>query len=309
MRFSLIVRHVLSKICHMTKNIPFFSNFARFCTPKRCARVHCLVLKNNPNYVNFFTRMISNFKYKWPPRALKKWGGGWLPLASPRLEMVVVLPLAVPNKTLYVLRYIFEIHDWKFHLYNMLERCNDIHLTNIYNSCLAYIMTFETCSWCSMGLLSPKSCTWMCLLDLENPTFSIPILNLISYPSVYHFRKKMTQFCPNWVLFTIFCLKYNQFLNFGSFVSDENPPIAIPNFEKKKNLKGRHIYVYQVNVRTPPPMYSISIGTLVHDESDLSWKISFQGFIGFCFCFCLFVGGCVCVCVCGGVWGCVWVGM
>ena len=44
-----------------------FSNFARFWTPKRCTRVHCLVLKNNPNYVNFFTRMISNFKYKSPP--------------------------------------------------------------------------------------------------------------------------------------------------------------------------------------------------------------------------------------------------
>ena len=45
-----------------------FSNFTRFCTPKRCTRVHCFVLKNNPNYVNFFTRMISNFRYKWPPR-------------------------------------------------------------------------------------------------------------------------------------------------------------------------------------------------------------------------------------------------
>ena len=44
-----------------------FSNFTHFCTPKRCTRVHCLVLKNNPNYVNFFTRMISNFKYKWSP--------------------------------------------------------------------------------------------------------------------------------------------------------------------------------------------------------------------------------------------------
>ena len=38
-----------------------------FCTPKRCKRVHCLVLKNNPNYVNFFTRMISNFSYKCSP--------------------------------------------------------------------------------------------------------------------------------------------------------------------------------------------------------------------------------------------------
>ena len=36
------------------KTHPFFFNFARFCIPKRCTRVHCLVLKNNPNYVNFF---------------------------------------------------------------------------------------------------------------------------------------------------------------------------------------------------------------------------------------------------------------
>ena len=49
------------------KIYPFFSNFARFCTPKRCTCVHCLVLKNHPNYVIFLT-MISNFKYKCPPR-------------------------------------------------------------------------------------------------------------------------------------------------------------------------------------------------------------------------------------------------
>ena len=44
-----------------------FSNFARFYTTKRCMQIHCLVLKNNPNYVNFFTRMISSLKYKCPP--------------------------------------------------------------------------------------------------------------------------------------------------------------------------------------------------------------------------------------------------
>ena len=33
------------KFVYMTKNTPFFSNFARFCTPKRCTRVQCLVLK------------------------------------------------------------------------------------------------------------------------------------------------------------------------------------------------------------------------------------------------------------------------
>ena len=45
-----------------------FSNFARFCTPKRCTRVQCLVLKNNPNYVNFWTSLIPPLTFEWPPR-------------------------------------------------------------------------------------------------------------------------------------------------------------------------------------------------------------------------------------------------
>ena len=65
--FFLIFRMSFPKCVNLTKNTPFFSIFARFCTPKRCKRVHCLVLKNNPNYVNLFTRMISKFKYKCPP--------------------------------------------------------------------------------------------------------------------------------------------------------------------------------------------------------------------------------------------------
>ena len=54
----------------MTKTHPLNSNFAWFSTPKWYSHIHCLVLKNNPNYVNFITRMISNFKYKCPPRDL-----------------------------------------------------------------------------------------------------------------------------------------------------------------------------------------------------------------------------------------------
>ena len=67
MRFSKFEHHVHSKICQYDQKHTLFSNFARFCTPKRCTHVHCLVLKNNPNYVIFFTWMISNFRYKWPP--------------------------------------------------------------------------------------------------------------------------------------------------------------------------------------------------------------------------------------------------
>ena len=58
------------KFVYMTKNAPFFSNFARFFTPKRCTRVQCLVLKNNPNYVNFWTSLIPPLTFEWPPGQL-----------------------------------------------------------------------------------------------------------------------------------------------------------------------------------------------------------------------------------------------
>ena len=45
-----------------------FSYFVRFCSPKRCTRVHCLVLKNNPNYVNLWTSLIPPLTFEWPPR-------------------------------------------------------------------------------------------------------------------------------------------------------------------------------------------------------------------------------------------------
>ena len=63
--FSLFSCHVLSKIClYDQKHTP---NFAHFCTPKRCMRIHCLVLKSNPNYVNLWTSLIPPLTFKWPP--------------------------------------------------------------------------------------------------------------------------------------------------------------------------------------------------------------------------------------------------
>ena len=44
-----------------------FSNFARFCTPKRCMCVQYLVLKNNPNYVNFWTSLMPPWHLSAPP--------------------------------------------------------------------------------------------------------------------------------------------------------------------------------------------------------------------------------------------------
>ena len=55
-----------------------FFNLACFWYPKRYTRVHRLVLKNDPNYVNFFTRMISTLKYKCPPPRDLKGSFKWL---------------------------------------------------------------------------------------------------------------------------------------------------------------------------------------------------------------------------------------
>ena len=84
------------KCVTMTNNTSFFPNFAHFCTPTRCTRVHCLVLKNNPNYVNFFTRMISNFKYKCPPTefnnfAASRWQSQCMPVSNKFLKFQIAL--------------------------------------------------------------------------------------------------------------------------------------------------------------------------------------------------------------------------
>ena len=76
------------------KTHTLFSNFTRFCTPNRCTRVQCLVLKNNPNYVNFWTSLI-------PP-----WHSSGPPPREVRLGMKVVL--------LYVfIEYVIDFYENK----------------------------------------------------------------------------------------------------------------------------------------------------------------------------------------------------
>ena len=48
------------------KTHPFFQ-FCTFLHPKRCMRVHCLVLKNNPNYINFWTSLMPPLDIRVPP--------------------------------------------------------------------------------------------------------------------------------------------------------------------------------------------------------------------------------------------------
>ena len=46
---------------------PKTHSFFQFCTPKGCTHIQCLVLKNNPNYVNFWKSLIPPLTFKWPP--------------------------------------------------------------------------------------------------------------------------------------------------------------------------------------------------------------------------------------------------
>ena len=60
------------KFVNMTKNTPFFPILHVFASLNDVrAYVHCLVLKNNPNYMNFFTRWYpTSIQVPPPPRAL-----------------------------------------------------------------------------------------------------------------------------------------------------------------------------------------------------------------------------------------------
>ena len=72
MCFSEFVRHVLSKICHYDQKHTFFPILHIF-APLKDVRVYIAYSwKTTLITWIFFTRMISNFKHKWPPGAYYK---------------------------------------------------------------------------------------------------------------------------------------------------------------------------------------------------------------------------------------------
>ena len=62
-----------TKFVNMTENTPFSPILHIFCTPKRCMHIHCLVLKNNPNYVIFFYKDDIQLQIQVPPPLMKTW--------------------------------------------------------------------------------------------------------------------------------------------------------------------------------------------------------------------------------------------
>ena len=93
--------------------------------------------------------------------------------------------------------------------------------------------------------------------DLENFTFFISFLFVCFLPNYLPIsilfsienhpvlsKSKLGPFYNN-------LLKYTQFMyGLGSFLSNENSPIFVPNFAKKHPKRQAFIYIYHVNVRT-----------------------------------------------------------
>ena len=99
-------------------------------------------------------------------------------------------------------------------------------------------------------------------------TQSCPHLPPINIP---FFFAKNTRFCYNWMLFTIICSKYTQFIKICFFHRDESP-IAKPKSAKSAQ-KSRHIYVYHANVSTPPD-FPVIKGKMKTDTKSCAQKLS-----------------------------------
>ena len=90
----------------------------------------------------------------------------------------------------------------------------------------------------------------MCLPAVEILTFAISSFVPIYHPSVYQFHTKNTQLCLNWVLFIIICLECTQFMSIWCLYLRWKPFESLYQNLWKSTPKGRHIYVYHVNVRS-----------------------------------------------------------
>ena len=115
----------------------------------------------------------------------KKWSGGWLPSASLRLEMVVVLHLAAPNGTFHVLAHVsilakFRLRDVAARGLSSLDLIKDLMVASS-----AYKMDWFSRSYemSSMKMINRRGLVW----SLEIPQhwcFSLQTLSHSGRPSV-----------------------------------------------------------------------------------------------------------------------------
>ena len=102
---------------------------------------------------------------------------------------------------------------------------------------------------------------WMCLLDLENPTFSIPICCQICHPSVYHFWRLKCPILTKLGVFYDNLPKLHPIYVIWAHSSRWNPPIAIPNFAKKVPQKAGTYIRLPCQCENPPGfcMFCVSL--------------------------------------------------
>ena len=104
---------------------------------------------------------------------------------------------------------------------------------------------------------SRQNCTWMCLLNLNNLTFSIPFFSPNYPPISIPFPIEKHTILQNWVLFNIIYSKHN----LGSYVCDKKPPIATPNFVKE-HPKRQAYNRYTISMWEPSILQKIFIITI-----------------------------------------------
>ena len=120
------------------------------------------------------------------------------------------------------------------------------------NTCLGCFLVSPLTSMILEGGYFHQNRTWMCLPDLENLTFSIPIFCLISTHQYTIFERKYPILTKLGAFYNNLLKIHPVLYNLGSLVSDENPSIAVPNFVKSAP-KGRHIYApYTISMWEPP---------------------------------------------------------
>ena len=105
------------------------------------------------------------------------------------------------------------------------------------------------------GGYSGQNRTWMCLPNLKKSDFLYTNFSPNYPPIGVPFSIEKHLILPKLgAFYHIICSKYTQFLNLGSFVSDENPPIAIPNFAKKHPKRQAHRPIrIPCQCESPPP--------------------------------------------------------
>ena len=112
-----------------------------------------------------------------------------------------------------------------------------------------------TCVWAHTASRIPGGgggVTWMWLPDIENLTFSIPIFCRISHPSVNRFSKEKHPILTKLGALYNNLPKIHPIYVIWAPSAPINPPPSLYQISRKSALKGRHIYVYHVNMWTPP---------------------------------------------------------